>query len=172
MKRAIILSAAVMAFSFATPQLSKAMKVYNQMAVTQDKDDKFKEIKVEELPDAVTKSIANAYTGSKIDKAYRNEDNSYKVKIAMGELKYMLFYDAKGELIKVEEPSSKSDPSTNSGMDPAHKSTDPGSKSMDPGSKSMDPSNKSNDPGSKSTDPGSKSTHPTTPGTQTPNKTY
>ena len=138
-----------MAFSFATPQLAKAIKIQNQSAVVQDKDDKFKEIKVTELPEAVTKSVSTAYTGSKIDKAFIGEDNSYKVKVSMGELKYHLFYDAKGDLIKVEEPNTKvkGDLPMNNDMDhPTEKSTDPANKSMDPAKKGT--------------------------GTQTPDKTY
>lgn len=111
MKKVIILTAAAMAFSFVSPQLSNAMKLQNKVAVVQDKDtkdDKYKEIKAEELPEAVTKSISNAYTGYKIDKAYRDKDeDSYKVNVAMGDLKYSLFYDEKGDLVKVEEPTAE-----------------------------------------------------------------
>ena len=123
----MILTAAVVAISFATPQVSNAMKAQNQMAVVDDKDDKYKEIKVEELPEAVSKSITTAYTGYTIDKAFRGEDNSYKVKVAMGDLKYHLFYDAQGELIKVEDPStsSKDDKSLNMSEDPTKKSMEP-----------------------------------------------
>jgi hypothetical protein len=111
MKKAMILTAAAMAFSFITPQVSNAMKLQQKSAVVQDKDDKddkYKVIKAEELPEAITKSISNAYTGYKIDKAYKDKDeDSYKVNVAMGDLKYSLFYDEKGELIKVEEPTAE-----------------------------------------------------------------
>ena len=156
MKTTLSLCIAVMAISFASPQVAKAMKIQNQNTIVQDKDDKFKEVKVSELPEAVTKSISTAYTGSKIDKAYLGEDNSYKVKVSMGELKYNLFYNAKGDLIKVEEPTSKSksdvSPMNDNNMDPANKTMDPGTKgTTDPANKSMDPSKKA---------------------TPTPNKTY
>ncbi|MBC8003885.1 MAG: PepSY-like domain-containing protein [Verrucomicrobia bacterium] len=119
MKKVIILTAAVAAFSFVTPQVSNAMKFQTPIAVVGEDDDKYKEIKAEELPEAVTKSVSTAYTGYKIDKAYRGEDDSYKVKVAMGDLKYSLFYDEKGELIKVEDPSAKTseDVLNKSGMD-------------------------------------------------------
>jgi hypothetical protein len=111
MKKAMILTAAAMAFSFITPQVSNAMKLQQKSAVVQDKDDKddkYTVIKAEELPEAITKSISNAYTGYKIDKAYKDKDeDSYKVNVAMGDLKYSLFYDEKGELIKVEEPTAE-----------------------------------------------------------------
>ena len=41
------------------------------------------------------------------DKAFLGDDGNYKVKVSMGDLKYVLFYTAKGELIKLEEPSKK-----------------------------------------------------------------
>lgn len=108
MKKVIILTAAAMAFSFVTPQVTNAMIQQSKTSVVQNKDDKFKEIKAEELPEAITKSISNAYTGYKIDKAYKDQDeDSYKVNVAMGDLKYSLFYDEKGELKKVEEPTAE-----------------------------------------------------------------
>ena len=125
MKKLIVLTAAVMAFSFATPQVAQAMKIQNQMAVVDDQDDKFKEIKVEELPEAITKSVANAYTGYTIEKAFLGEDNTYKVKVAMGDLKYKLFYDAQGELIKVEDAASKDDKSLNMEKEPVKEGETP-----------------------------------------------
>jgi len=125
MKKAIFLTAAVVAFSFVAPQVSNAAKPQDKVGVVVDKDGKYKEIKAEELPEAVTKSIANAYTGYKIDKAYRTEDDSYKVKVAMGDLNYSLFYDEKGELIKVEEPTAeKVDKAMDKSMDKSDKSMD------------------------------------------------
>lgn len=142
MKKVIVLTAAVMAFSFVTPQVSQAMKVQNQMAVIDDKDDKYTEIKVEELPEAVTKSVSNAYTGYKIDKAYRGEDDSYKVKVAMGDLKYKLFYDAQGELIKVEDAANKGEETTEKwGTDPSNRSMEPDTTNMTPGTQGEVPTN-------------------------------
>lgn len=141
MKKVIVLTVAVMAFSFVTPQLSQAMKVQNQMAVIDDKDDKYKEVKVEELPEAVTKSISNAYTGYKIDKAYLGEDNSYKVKVAMGDLTYHLFYDEQGELLKVEDPASKEESKEKWGTDPSNRSMESDSTHMTPGTHGETPTN-------------------------------
>ena len=107
MKKTMILTAAVLAFGFATPQVSKAMKVQNDIEVVQEKEVTYQEIKVEEIPEAVSKSISSAYVGYKIDKAFLGDDASYKVKVSMGDLKYVLFYKANGELIKVEEPDKK-----------------------------------------------------------------
>jgi hypothetical protein len=141
MKKLIVITAAVMAFSFVTPQVAQAMKVQNQMAVIDDKDDKYKEVKVEELPEAVTKSVANAYTGYKIEKAFRGEDNSYKVKVAMGDLKYKLFYDEQGELIKVEDAASKEETTETWGTDPSNRSMEPDTTNITPGTQGEVPTN-------------------------------
>ncbi|HEY3371683.1 MAG TPA: hypothetical protein VGK10_12580 [Prolixibacteraceae bacterium] len=157
MKKVMILGAAIMAFSFVTPQVAKAMKLQNQTAIVQDKDAQYKEIKVEELPAAVTKSISNAYTGYKIDKAFLGADDTYKVNVAMGDLKYQLFYDAKGELIKVEDAAAK-------GMEPAKGLEEPVP------SKGMEPENKSQTPVNKSQTPVNKSEYPTNQGEKVPVK--
>jgi len=104
MKKVMILSAAVFALSYATPQFANAMKVENEIAVNQVKEVKFTEIKVEELPAVVSKSISDAYAGFKIDKAFVGDDSSYKINVSMGDLKQVLLYKASGELIKAEKP--------------------------------------------------------------------
>ncbi|MGE5394276.1 MAG: PepSY-like domain-containing protein [Candidatus Saccharibacteria bacterium] len=108
MKRIIILTAAAMAFSFANPQVSNAMKLQNKTAVVQEKDDKYKEIKTSELPDAVTKSINRSYAGYKIDKAFRDKDeDSYKVKVEKGNTKEFLYFDNKGNLSTTDKPTAE-----------------------------------------------------------------
>lgn len=103
----MILTATILAFGFATPQIAKAMMVQNEMVVVDDKEVKYQEIKVNEVPEAVTKSITASYAGCIIDNAFLGDDKSYKVKVSMGDLKFVLFYNAKGELLKVEEPVKK-----------------------------------------------------------------
>jgi hypothetical protein len=104
MKKVMILTAAVLALSYATPQFANATKVQNEIAVNQVKEVKFTEIKVEELPAVVSKSISDAYAGYKIDKAFVGDDTSYKINVSMGDLKQVLLYKASGELIKAEKP--------------------------------------------------------------------
>jgi len=105
MKKVLILTATALTLGFATPMFANAVKTQDEIALTQEKEVKYTEIKVEELPDEVTKSIASAYVGYKVDKAFKGDDASFKVKVSMGDLKYVLFYSAKGELVKVEEPT-------------------------------------------------------------------
>lgn len=108
MKKLMILTAAVLALGFATPQITNAMKAQNEIAVIQDKVVvKYQEIKVAEIPVTVSKAITAAYAGYTVDKAFLGDDGSYKANISMGDLKYVVFYTAKGEPIKVEEPVKK-----------------------------------------------------------------
>ena len=107
MKKVMILSAAILALSYATPQVANAMKAQNDIAINQQKEVKYTEVKVEELPEAVSKSILATYPGYKVDKAFLGDDASYKVNVSMGDIKQVLFYNVKGELIKIEEPAKK-----------------------------------------------------------------
>lgn len=107
MKKIMILTAAVLALGFVTPQITNAMKAQNEIAVVQDKVVKYQEIKVAEIPVTVSKAITAAYAGYTVDKAFLGDDTSYKANVSMGDLKYVVFYTAKGELIKVEEPVKK-----------------------------------------------------------------
>ena len=107
MKKVMILTAAILALSYATPQVVNAMKVQNDIAIMQEKEVKYTEVKVEEIPEAVTKSIAAAYVGYTIDKAFLGDDASYKVKVSKGDVKEVIFYNANGDLIKVEASDKK-----------------------------------------------------------------
>lgn len=107
MKKVIILSAVALALSFATPQVANAITTQNEIAISQEKEVKFTEIKVEELPEAVSKSIAAAYPGYKVEKAFLGDDASFKVKVSLEDIKQVLYYTAAGELIKIEEPATK-----------------------------------------------------------------
>lgn len=107
MKKVIILSAVALALSFATPQVANAITTQNEIAISQEKEVKYTEIKVEELPEAVSKSIVTAYPGYKVDKAFLGDDATFKVKVSLEDVKHVLFYKASGELIKIEEPATK-----------------------------------------------------------------
>jgi len=107
MKKVMILSAVALALSFATPQVANAMTAQNEIAINQEKEVKFTEIKVEELPEAVSKSIVAAYPRYKVEKAFPGDDATFKVKVSLADVKQVLFHKASGELIKIEEPATK-----------------------------------------------------------------
>jgi hypothetical protein len=107
MKKVMILTVAIMAFSFATPQLANAMKVQNVITVAQEKVVKYLEIKVTDIPAAVSATLAKDYAGFTIEKAFLGDDGSYKIAVNKVDVKSVLFFNAKGELIKVEQPAKK-----------------------------------------------------------------
>ena len=107
MKRLVILAIAVAVFGLATPQMSRASQPFDKTVVMQNKEVKYTEIKSEDLPEAVTNSIAKDYSGYAVDEAYKGDDGSYKVLVSNKTTKYTLFYGKDGNLIKVEQPSDK-----------------------------------------------------------------
>jgi len=107
MKKVMILSAAILALSYATPQVANAMKIQNQIANVQVKEVVYQEIKVTEIPEAISASITADYAGNTIDKAFYGDNATYKVMVSKGDVKQALLFSADGKFIKVEEPATK-----------------------------------------------------------------
>jgi hypothetical protein len=61
----------------------------------------YKEIKAEEVPEAVTKALETAYPGAKLEKAFVNEKKEYKLEIAVGDQKATVYSDAAGNWLKI-----------------------------------------------------------------------
>jgi hypothetical protein len=62
-----------------------------------------KEVKTSELPAAVTRSLNEKYPGYKTDKAFKADDGTYKVSISKGDEKQTLFFDERGESVKMQK---------------------------------------------------------------------
>ena len=62
--------------------------------------DEFTEISADAIPAAVKSTIEKSFPGTKLEKAYKNEKNEYKLEIAKGDKKYTIFTDASGNIIK------------------------------------------------------------------------
>ncbi|NGX82765.1 hypothetical protein [Aequorivita sp. KMM 9714] len=63
----------------------------------------FKEVKASELPEAVQNAVANDFDGASISKAYVNAKGDYKIELTTAEAKKATVYaNAKGEWIKNE----------------------------------------------------------------------
>ena len=58
------------------------------------------EIKLEELPAAITQSLKKAYPDAVITKAYKNEKSEYKLDVTVGDKVGNLFANADGTWIK------------------------------------------------------------------------
>ncbi|UGU14782.1 hypothetical protein LS482_13885 [Sinomicrobium kalidii] len=62
--------------------------------------EEFKEIAVEEVPEAISAALAKDYKGATISKAYVNEAKEYKLEIAMGDKTGVLYANESGEWIQ------------------------------------------------------------------------
>lgn len=96
----LILSVALLLGSFVT--FAQDAKTVAQSATESAKptQDKFKEVKAEEVPKAVSESLSKAYPEAKIANAYVNDKKEYKLDIAVGDQKATVFADATGNWIK------------------------------------------------------------------------
>lgn len=65
--------------------------------------DEFTEIKIEELPAAVTDALKKAYPDAMLSKAYINEAKEYKLDVTVGDKVGSLFADANGNWIQKQE---------------------------------------------------------------------
>jgi len=95
----LILSAAILLGSLSTfAQTSESEKtaVTTQTTV----EDKYTEITVAEVPEAVKASLIKAYPSAVLDKAYINEKKEYKLEITVNEKAGALYADATGNWIK------------------------------------------------------------------------
>lgn len=60
----------------------------------------FREIRAEELPEAVKSALKTSYPDATLDKAYVNSNNEYKLDITVGDQKATVYADANGNWIK------------------------------------------------------------------------
>jgi hypothetical protein len=60
------------------------------------------EIEENELPETVTSSLRELYPAHEISKAYRGNDNSYKVKVENNDDKASVYFNSNGEFVKAE----------------------------------------------------------------------
>ncbi|MDR7209698.1 hypothetical protein [Flavobacterium piscis] len=61
----------------------------------------FTEIALDAVPAAVTTALEAAYPGAVLEKAYKNEDNEYKLDISVGGEKASVYSDAEGNWLKI-----------------------------------------------------------------------
>jgi len=95
----LILSAAIVLGSFSTfaTTLPSSTTTIKNVSILQDE---YKEIKADEVPDAVKTALKTAYPDAVIEKAYTNEKKEYKLDIAVGDQKATVYADATGNWIK------------------------------------------------------------------------
>lgn len=94
----LILSAAIVLGSFST--FATTLPISNNQTNATRVQDEYKEIKAEEVPDAVKTALKTGYPDAVIEKAYVNEKKEYKLDIAVGDQKATVYADATGNWIK------------------------------------------------------------------------
>lgn len=75
-------------------------QVTNTIVKTISIEDEYTEIKLEELPAAVSEALKKAYPEAVITKAYKNEKAQYKLDVTVGDKVGNLFANADGTWIK------------------------------------------------------------------------
>lgn len=72
----------------------------NSMIISVNIQDGFTEVASDAVPAAVKSTIEKSFPGTKLEKAYKNDKNEYKLEISSGDKKYTVFTDASGNIIK------------------------------------------------------------------------
>ncbi|QLE02408.1 hypothetical protein HX109_12885 [Galbibacter sp. BG1] len=94
MKKVVLVAA--MALGSLTAFAAAPATTNNDAKVVILQDD-YKEIAVAEVPAAITEALAADYPGAEITKAYVNEENKYKIEVAIGDQTGQLFASEDGE---------------------------------------------------------------------------
>ena len=94
----LFLSAAIVlgsltSFASTSPKTSSIVK-------TVSIQDEYTEIKLEELPAAITESLKKAFPDAVLSKAYKNAKSEYKLDVTVGEKVGSLYANADGTWIK------------------------------------------------------------------------
>lgn len=95
----LILSAAIVLGSlsiYATTTVNS-----NSVKIETSFQNAYTEVKLEEVPAAVTTALEAAYPGAKLEKAYVNEKKEYKLEIAVGDQKATVYSDVNGNWLKI-----------------------------------------------------------------------
>jgi len=95
----LILSAALILGSFATFAQTSTTTTTGA-TTTQTVEDKYTEIKLEEIPSSVILALKTAKPEAVIEKAYINDKKEYKLDIKIGNIKNSVYTDAMGALVK------------------------------------------------------------------------
>ncbi|WDF63159.1 hypothetical protein [Flavobacterium sp. KACC 22763] len=94
----LFLSAAIVLGSLTS--FASTTQVTNTTVKTISIEDEYTEIKLEELPAAITDALKKAYPEAVITKAYKNEKAQYKLDVTVGDKVGNLFANADGTWIK------------------------------------------------------------------------
>lgn len=94
----LILSAAIILGTMSLQAANTAQQVSINQSVNAQEE--FTEVSSDAIPAAVNSTIEKSFPGTKLEKAYKNEKNEYKLEIAKDDKKFTVFTDASGNIIK------------------------------------------------------------------------
>ncbi|MDA6072653.1 hypothetical protein NJT12_23815 [Flavobacterium sp. AC] len=94
----LFLSAAIVLGSLTS--FASTSTITNTIVKTITIQDEYTEIKVEEVPAAITDALKKAYPDAVLSKAYKNAKSEYKLDVTVGDKVGSLFANADGSWIK------------------------------------------------------------------------
>ncbi|WP_163410034.1 PepSY-like domain-containing protein [Flavobacterium ajazii] len=93
----LILSAAIILGGLS---VQAAVPAITASVVSVNIQDEYTEVTADAVPEAVKSTIEKSFPNTKLDKAYKNQKNEYKLEISSGDKKYTIFTDESGNIIK------------------------------------------------------------------------
>lgn len=72
----------------------------NEMVQSVNIQDEYTEVTLDAVPAAVKSTVEKSFVGSKLEKAWKNAKDEYKLEISKEGKKYTFFTDASGNIIK------------------------------------------------------------------------
>ena len=94
----LILSAAVLLGSLSTFATIVPTQITSEKVIIVS--DEYTEIKIEEVPTAVTDALKKAYPDAVLTKAYINENKEYKIEVKIADKEGALYADETGKWIQ------------------------------------------------------------------------
>jgi hypothetical protein len=94
----LFLSAAILLGSLTT--FASVTSITNTTVKSISVQDEYTEIKLEELPSAISDALKKAYPDAVLTKAYKNAKSEYKLDVTVGDKVGSLFANADGTWIK------------------------------------------------------------------------
>ena len=82
------------------PSFATTSPITNNIVKTISIGDEYTEIKLEEVPVAITDALKKAYPDGVLSKAYKNEKSEYKLEVTVGDKVGSLYANADGTWIK------------------------------------------------------------------------
>lgn len=94
----LILSAAIILGGLSVQAANPVVKTSMTQSVIMQ--DEFTEVGLDAVPAEVKSTVEKSFPKTKLEKAYKNEKNEYKLEISNGDKKYTIYTDASGNIIK------------------------------------------------------------------------